>query len=108
MTPVIRMQHVLDEVADTWDVGVADLTGRSLRAEHVWPRHLAMFLTRFATALSFPQIGNRFGNRDHSTVVTAYRKIERELTVDVSLQAAVVALASRIRARADREASRHG
>lgn len=103
MIPRIRTEHVLAEVAATWNVPVAELTGRSLRAEHVWPRHLAMFLVRFATKRSFPQIGASFGGRDHSTVLSAYNKIEQELTTDVSLQASVVALASRIRARADRD-----
>lgn len=107
MIPLIRTEHVLEEVAATWDVSVAELVGRSLRAEHVWPRHLAMFLARFATKLSFSRIGARFGGRDHSTVLSAYSKIEQELATDVSLQAAVVALASRIRARADREAARY-
>lgn len=103
MIPRIRTQHVLAEVAASWNVPVAELTGRSLRAEHVWPRHLAMFLVRFATRRSFSQIGASFGGRDHSTVLSAYSKIEQELATDVSLQAAVVALASRIRARADRD-----
>lgn len=106
MMPRIRSDHVLEEVAATWNVPVAELTGRSRLPMHVWPRHLAMFLVRFATGLSFPQIGVRFGGRDHSTVLNAYGKIEHELATDVCLQAAVVALAARIRARADGEAAR--
>ena len=40
---------------------------------------IAMFLARKLTSMSFPEIGSRFGGKDHSTVISAVRKIERLL-----------------------------
>lgn len=45
----------------------------------VYPRQLAMYLCRDMTRKSYPQIGNAFGKRDHTTVLYAYRKITKKL-----------------------------
>jgi chromosomal replication initiator protein len=45
----------------------------------VWPRQIGMWLAKQLTARSLPEIGRRFGNRDHTTVLHAIRKIEGEL-----------------------------
>ncbi|MBQ3213405.1 MAG: chromosomal replication initiator protein DnaA, partial [Clostridia bacterium] len=50
------------------------------------PRQIAMYLTRTLTDESFPKIGIEFGGRDHSTVIFACDKIEKELKTDEKLK----------------------
>jgi chromosomal replication initiator protein len=61
------------------------------------PRMIAMYLARRLTAMSFPEIGSRFGGKDHSTVISAVRKIERLVQSDPSLRSVVNTLENHLR-----------
>jgi chromosomal replication initiator protein len=52
----------------------------------VKPRQVAMFLAKMLTLRSLPEIGRRFGGRDHTTVLHAVRKIEALLQIDTILR----------------------
>lgn len=65
----------------------ADLEGPSKRKEHVYPRHIAMYLSRSMTDKSFPQIARAFGDRDHTTVVYACQKVAAQIHTDPELAA---------------------
>ena len=52
----------------------------------VWPRQIGMYLAKQLTARSLPEIGRRFGNRDHTTVLHAIRKIDGELKDNTRLK----------------------
>jgi chromosomal replication initiator protein len=56
-----------------------------------------MYLCRELTEESYSHIGTRFGGRDHSTVIHAYRKIDEELESDTGLREDVSSLESRLR-----------
>ena len=56
-----------------------DLLSQRRHRSVVWPRQVGMYLAKQLTARSLPEIGRRFGNRDHTTVLHAIRKIEGEL-----------------------------
>jgi chromosomal replication initiator protein len=60
----------------------ADLEGPSKMQAFVYPRQVAMYLCRTMTRKSFPQIGRAFGKRDHTTVLYAFRRIEKALPED--------------------------
>lgn len=60
----------------------ADLEGPSKMQTFVYPRQVAMYLCRTMTRKSFPQIGRAFGRRDHTTVLYAFRRIEKALPED--------------------------
>ena len=66
-----------------------DLEGRSKFRAHVYPRHIAMYLCRQMTDKSFPQIARAFGDRDHTTVIYACRKIAAQIPNDPDLAADV-------------------
>lgn len=57
-----------------------------------YPRHVAMYLCKKHLNLSFPEIGRRFGGKDHTTVLHAVRKIESLLEIDANLQSDVAIL----------------
>ena len=61
------------------------------------PRQVAMYLTKTLTTRSYPDIGRRFGNRDHTTVLHAVRQIEKLKAEDASLAADVEALTRKLR-----------
>ncbi len=56
-------------------VSLRELIGAGKTNTIVWPRHVAMYLVNRLTGKSFPDIGQRFGDRDHTTVMHAVRKI---------------------------------
>lgn len=71
-------QAILRVVADFYGIPLADITKKGRKKEIVKPRQIAMFLLREEVKLSFPEIGSKIGNRDHSTVIHAYNKIKKE------------------------------
>ncbi len=78
-TQPITIEAVQGEVARQFGVHVSDLRGSRRTADIAYARHIAMYLCRELTEASLPQIGERFGGRDHSTVIYAYDKIDRLL-----------------------------
>jgi chromosomal replication initiator protein len=58
-----------------------------------------MYLSRQLTQMSYPEIGSRFGGKDHSTVISAVRRIEKKIAEDASLRSVVSTLTSRLRQR---------
>ena len=71
----ITAQTIMQTVADYYSITVNDLVSHSRRREITVPRQIAMYLTRELTNLSLPQIGQVFGNRDHTTVLHGCDKI---------------------------------
>ena len=71
----ITPQAIMQSVADYYTITVNDLICHSRRREITVPRQIAMYLTREMTNLSLPQIGQVFGNRDHTTVLHGCDKV---------------------------------
>ena len=77
-------------VATYYCVKTTDIKGPRRHKAISLPRQVAMTLTRRLTPLSYPEIGTRFGGRDHTTVISAVRKIERLLEEqDASVKKAI-------------------
>jgi chromosomal replication initiator protein len=72
----IRVEDILRIVAKHYGVSRADLLSSRRTANVVRPRQIAMYLAKTLTLRSLPEIGRRFGGRDHTTVLHAVRKIE--------------------------------
>ena len=70
---------IMGQVADYFGMTIDDLCGESRRKNFVHPRHIAMYLCRELTELSLPNIGREFGGRDHTTVMSAHRKITTQM-----------------------------
>jgi len=88
----ISPDAILKAVSEHFGVKVSDL--RSTRKHKVvaHPRQIAMYLIREMTKCSFPDIGQRFGGRDHSTVMYAVKMIEKKTKDDVSLRNSIETL----------------
>ena len=76
---VISSEFIQDVVSKYFSIDKKDLTGNKRSNDVARPRQIAMFLCRDVANMTFPQIGIDFGNKDHSTVMHAYRKIEKEI-----------------------------
>jgi len=79
------MADVLRLTAKHFGLSASDLTSKGRRQELVTPRQVAMYLIRETTPHSFPEIGDFFGGRDHSTVLYAVKKIQDLLKSDGAL-----------------------
>jgi len=75
-TERVRIEDIQRVVARQYNVSRADLLSSRRTANVVRPRQVAMYLAKILTLRSLPEIGRRFGGRDHTTVLHAVRKIE--------------------------------
>jgi len=87
------------EVASYFEVKLHDLKGPKRHRAVAHPRMIAMYLSRQLTSTSYPEIGSRFGGKDHSTVISAFRKIEKKMVDDPSLRSVISTLTTRLRQR---------
>lgn len=71
--------RILETVAEHYSLSVDDLVGKSQTRDHVIPRQLAMYLCRELLKAPYMKIGDLF-QRDHSTVMSAIRQVEKQLT----------------------------
>ena len=76
---VISSQYIQETVAKYFNIDPKDLVGSKKSNDVVFPRQIAMYLCRSVPQISLPQIGKDFGNRDHTTVMHACKKIEKEM-----------------------------
>ncbi|MDE2214580.1 MAG: chromosomal replication initiator protein DnaA [Candidatus Omnitrophica bacterium] len=75
----ISVDMVQKEVAAYYNIPLADLKNKKRNKNVVLPRQVAMYLTRKLTTHSLPEIGAAFGGKDHTTVLHAYKKMEKSL-----------------------------
>ena len=73
----ISLEDVLNTTAGYFNISLVDLISDKKQRVYAYPRQLAMYLVRIHTALSFKEIGESFGKKDHSTVIYAIKRIER-------------------------------
>lgn len=90
---VIEIQRV---VAEHFGIRIADMTSHRRARVVARPRQIAMYLTHELTALSSTQIGHLFGDRDHTTVLSAIRKIKELATADAAFAVRVTELRQRL------------
>ena len=82
----VRIEDIQKLVASHYSVSRADILSSRRTAVVVKPRQVAMFLSKTLTLRSLPEIGRRFGGRDHTTVLHAVRKIEGLCGSDATLR----------------------
>jgi chromosomal replication initiator protein len=85
----VSIETIQKIVSNYYNVRVADMKSERRNKSIAFPRMIAMFLSRKHTGCSFPEIGQRFGDRDHSTVMFACKKIQRMLMGDSALRSTV-------------------
>lgn len=82
----VRIEEIIKTVSRHFGVSKPDILSQRRHRSVVWPRQIGMYLSKQLTARSLPEIGRRFGNRDHTTVLHAIRKIDKELDANPRLR----------------------
>jgi chromosomal replication initiator protein len=82
----IKIEDILRIISRHFGVSKGDLLSQRRHRSVVWPRQIGMYLAKQLTHRSLPEIGRRFGNRDHTTVLHAIRKIEGVIAGDAGLR----------------------
>lgn len=75
----VKIDDILRVVCKHYGIPRTDILSERRNRSIVWPRQIGMYLAKLLTARSLPEIGRRFGGRDHTTVLHAIRKIESQL-----------------------------
>ena len=75
----ISSEYIQETVAKYFSINKDDLSGNKRSNDIAYPRQIAMYLCRIVANMPYPKIGEDFGGRDHSTVMHACRKIEKEM-----------------------------
>ena len=82
----VSIEEIIKVVAGKLNVKISDIKAHNKNKNLVYARQIAMFLSRKLTNASFPDIGQKIGNRDHSTVIYATNKILNKIEVDSKLK----------------------
>jgi chromosomal replication initiator protein len=97
--PEITAATIMGITAEYFGLSVDDLVGQSRSRALVHARQIAMYLCRELTDLSLPRIGEKFGSRDHTTVMHAERKIKTQMAEKLTTYNQIAELTSRIKLR---------
>jgi chromosomal replication initiator protein len=93
----VTIERIQDEVSERFQLPKDELIGDKRSQNIVYPRQVAMYLSRELTDSSLPKIGRHFGGRDHTTVIHATSKIARLIREDRSVYNLVQELTARIK-----------
>lgn len=93
----LNAEYIQKTVASFFNLKVSDLKSKKRKKVIAFPRQIAMYLARELTSDSFPEIGNKFGGKDHSTVIHAVNKVAGLIKTDPYTQSTVEALISSLK-----------
>ena len=95
--PEISIERIQEIVSQRFGISMQELLGQRRSRAVVYPRHVAMYLCRELTDSSLPKIGDRFGGRDHTTVINATSNITKLIREDRGVYNLVQELTARIK-----------
>lgn len=93
----MTIAHIQKKVCDYFTISEQELISKSRTKELAYARQIAMFLCRELTNVSLPKIGEKFGNRDHTTVMHACDKIRSLMSEDAETQSTINNLIAQIK-----------
>ncbi len=92
----ITPADIIKTVAEFYEISQQELTDRGRKQEIVEPRQVVMYLLREMLKLSYPNIGERLGKRDHTTVIHAYEKISKEVQSNSAFNQKILLIKERL------------
>ncbi len=93
----ITIENIQKFVANHYQIKTSDLKSAKRLKTLVLPRQIAMYIGRKLTSASYPEIGIKFGGKDHSTVIHAIKKIEKNMKEDLLLRSTIEKLIDNIK-----------
>ncbi|MCF0229922.1 MAG: chromosomal replication initiator protein DnaA [Parasporobacterium sp.] len=82
----ITPENIIKIVSEHFGLTVADLSSKKKSSDVVYPRQLAMYLCRTLTDAALSLIGKKLGNRDHTTVLHGYEKIQNDMDINEKIR----------------------
>ncbi len=92
----VTIEGIQKLVAGYYNVKVADLKSQRRHKIVAKPRQVAMYLCRKVLSISYPELGERFGGKDHTTILSACRKMEALVLKDAAIRSEIVDLTRKI------------
>jgi len=80
----VTIEEIQRKVAEHWNIRLTDMSSARRARNVARPRQVAMYLAKQLTSRSLPDIGRRFGNRDHTTVMHAVQRVTELMALDAS------------------------
>lgn len=91
-TKEVTVEMIQKHVADFFKLKVSDIKSDKRLKAMVVPRQIAIYLCRDLTKCSYPEIGEKFGGKDHSTIIHSFKKIDRLIPQNIELKNTVETL----------------
>jgi chromosomal replication initiator protein len=88
----LTVEEIQKVVAQHFNIKISDLKSPKRLKALVLPRQVAMYIARQLTSCSYPEIGEKFGGKDHSTIIHAIKKIEKKIEEDMQLSSTINSL----------------
>ena len=88
-TENISLDIIQKVIAENYQISVADLKSKKRDKKYVVPRQIAIYIARELTEIAYTELGNEFGGKDHSTIMTAYKKIAEQIKIDSTLESKI-------------------
>ena len=85
----VTVEIIQKYVADQFRIKLTDMKSDKRLKALVVPRQIAIYLCRELTKASYPEIGEKFGGKDHSTIIYSMKTVERQLTQDLELKTTI-------------------
>ena len=85
-TENISLDIIQKVIADNYQISISDLKSKKRDKKYVIPRQIAIYISRELTEISYTELGNEFGGKDHSTIMTAYRKVADQIKTDPTME----------------------
>ena len=93
----ISLDIIQKVIAENYQISISELKGKKRDKKYVFPRQVAIYIARELTEISYSELGNEFGGKDHSTIMHAYDKIAENIKLDSSLEAKISLLIREIK-----------
>jgi len=97
----VSIEEIQKTVAKSYNIRYEDMKVKKRNREIVFPRQIAMYLSRELTDFSLPEIAKEFGKRDHTTIIHAYNKIQQMIKMDSELYTKVKEISEKLKKNND-------
>ena len=81
----VTIEEIQKKVSEHFNIKLSEMFSPRPARSVARPRQIAMYLCKQLTSRSLPEIGRKFGNRDHTTVMHAVRKVDELMSIDTSI-----------------------
>ncbi len=93
----ISIETIQKVIADHYNISLSDIKSKKRNKKYVFPRQIAIYIARNLLDYSYPELGNEFGGKDHTTMMHSCEKIEDAIKVDSTLDSTIQMLIREIK-----------